>query len=75
MSMFFVRESISSMSASANSSVSSLFDADDLSQERFYRRLGQNDDNEENRDAWQYANMMNPVAGSPYGRMGAPYGR
>ena len=77
MSMFFVRESISSnMSSSRDTSVHSMFDADDLSsQEQFYRRIGQNDENESDRDAWQYTNMMNPVAGSPYRSMGTPYGR
>mmetsp|Transcript_13637 Transcript_13637/g.29678 ORF Transcript_13637/g.29678 Transcript_13637/m.29678 type:complete len:587 (+) Transcript_13637:263-2023(+) len=71
MSMFFVRESISNLSSGATS-ISSL-NADDLSQERFYRRIGENDENESDRDAWQYANMMNPTAGSPYGKMGSPY--
>lgn len=70
MSMFFVRESISSNLSSANTSVSSLFEGDDLSQELFYRRVGRGDENESDRDAWQYANMMNPIAGSPYMKMG-----
>lgn len=75
MSMFFVRESISSsIMSSANSSLSSMFEAEDMSQERFYRRVGQDDENEADRDTWQYANMMHPVAGSPYGKMGSPYG-
>ncbi|KAL7528433.1 hypothetical protein ACHAXR_003383 [Thalassiosira sp. AJA248-18] len=73
MSMFFVRESISNLSSSANSS-SGHFSGDDFSRDRFYRRVGQNDENESDRDAWQYANMMNAMAGSPYG-MGSPYGR
>lgn len=78
MSTFFVRESVSSNLSSSNESSShhSIFSGDDLrSQERFYRRVGQGEENESDRDAWQYANMMNPVAGSPYGKMGSPYGR
>eukprot|EP00581_Thalassiosira_minuscula_P018109 CAMPEP_0183713566 /NCGR_PEP_ID=MMETSP0737-20130205/8377_1 /TAXON_ID=385413 /ORGANISM="Thalassiosira miniscula, Strain CCMP1093" /LENGTH=611 /DNA_ID=CAMNT_0025942365 /DNA_START=228 /DNA_END=2061 /DNA_ORIENTATION=+ len=79
MSMFFVRESISSnlssrssvVSASNHTSTSSLFSGEDLNRDRFYRRMGQGDDNEEEREAWRYANMMNPVAGSsPYVTMG-----
>lgn len=35
------------------------FDADDLSQESFYRRVGENDESEQQRDIWQYATMMN----------------
>eukprot|EP00579_Thalassiosira_antarctica_P003932 CAMPEP_0201905428 /NCGR_PEP_ID=MMETSP0902-20130614/56503_1 /ASSEMBLY_ACC=CAM_ASM_000551 /TAXON_ID=420261 /ORGANISM="Thalassiosira antarctica, Strain CCMP982" /LENGTH=586 /DNA_ID=CAMNT_0048439541 /DNA_START=184 /DNA_END=1945 /DNA_ORIENTATION=+ len=76
MSMFFVRESISSnLSSSSAPSTISLFSGDELSRDRFYSRVGQNDENESDRDAWQYANMMNPTAGSPYGKMGSPYGR
>jgi len=76
MSMFFVRESISSnLSSRNNSRQSSIFSGDDLSsQEQFYRRLGAHDDNESDRDAWSYSNMMNPVAGSPY-RSVSGYGR
>jgi hypothetical protein len=69
MSMFFVRESISSLSKLSTSppetSNSSLFSADDLNPETFYRRIGENDESELDRDAWNYANMMNP--GSQYG--------
>jgi len=76
MSMFFVRESVSSnLSSSSAPSTISLFSGDELSRDRFYSRVGQNDENESDRDAWQYANMMNPTAGSPYGKMGSPYGR
>ncbi|KAL3765395.1 hypothetical protein ACHAWU_002313 [Discostella pseudostelligera] len=86
MSVYFARESISSSMTSTSSIGASfggrsdhqLFEADDLSQDRFYRRIGRNDENEVDRSAWQYANMMNPVAGSsPYGNMGSssPYGR
>jgi len=32
--------------------------AADLVQSKFYRRLGEGDENEEQRDRWQYANMM-----------------
>jgi hypothetical protein len=68
MSQFFVRESISSLSrvsgsASGDNSSSSLFSAGDLTPKKFYRRVGQADENETDRDAWQYAQMM---AGSPY---------
>jgi len=69
MNMFFVRESISSLSKLSTSppetSNSSLFSADDLNPETFYRRIGENDESEFDRDAWNYANMMNP--GSQYG--------
>eukprot|EP00984_Skeletonema_dohrnii_P022563 scaffold11674_cov79-Skeletonema_dohrnii-CCMP3373.AAC.3 len=71
MSLFFVRESISSsmskMSTSPQdtSNSSSLFSADDLNPETFYRRIGENDETELDRDAWNYAQMMNP--GSQYG--------
>ncbi|KAK1741151.1 TLD domain-containing protein [Skeletonema marinoi] len=70
MSLFFVRESISSsmskMSTSPqDTSNSSLFSADDLNPETFYRRIGENDETELDRDAWNYAQMMNP--GSQYG--------
>jgi len=70
MSLFFVRESISSsvskMSTSPpDTSNSSLFSADDLNPETFYRRIGESDESELDRDAWNYANMMNP--GSQYG--------
>lgn len=70
MSLFFVRETISSsiskMSTSPpDTSNSSLFSADDLNPETFYRRIGENDESELDRDAWNYANMMNP--GSQYG--------
>ena len=68
MSMFFVRESISSLSklstSPRQSSNSSVFSADDLNPETFYRRIGENDESEVDRDAWNYANMMNP--GSQY---------
>ena len=90
MSMYFARESISSSMTSSSSlgytgnsfgggrSDHQLFEADDLSQDRFYRRIGRDDENEVDRTAWQYANMMNPVVGSsPYGTMGSssPFGR
>lgn len=69
MSMFFVRQSISSLSKQSTSppetSSSSLFSADDLNPETFYRRIGENDESEVDRDAWNYANMMN--TGSQYG--------
>ena len=89
MSVYFARESLSSSMASTSSMgytgnsfgggrSDHLFEADDLSQDRFYRRIGRDDENEVDRTAWQYANMMNPVAGSsPYGTMGSssPFGR
>lgn len=69
MSMFFVRESISSLSKSPGaSSSSSLFSAEDLDRASFYRRIGDEDDDTD-RNAWQYSNMMNPMAGNPYGMM------
>ena len=74
MSVFFVRESLSNLSSS-HTSASSIFSGEDLSRDRFYRRVGQDDENESDREAWQYANMMNPTAGSPYGNMGSSYGK
>mmetsp|Transcript_16515 Transcript_16515/g.34540 ORF Transcript_16515/g.34540 Transcript_16515/m.34540 type:complete len:619 (-) Transcript_16515:136-1992(-) len=71
LSTFFVRESMSSLSmrsGSANTSSSSVFSAEDLDRNRFYRRIGQEED-DINRNAWQYSDMMNPMAGSPYGKM------
>ena len=69
LSMFFVRNSISSLSKMSTSpqdtSNSSIFSADDLNPETFYRRIGENDESELDRTAWNYANMMNP--GSQYG--------
>ena len=35
------------------------FDAGDFTQESFYRRVGENDESEQQRDIWQYATMMN----------------
>ena len=35
------------------------FDGNDFSQESFYRRVGENDESEQQRDIWQYATMMN----------------
>mmetsp|Transcript_7399 Transcript_7399/g.16137 ORF Transcript_7399/g.16137 Transcript_7399/m.16137 type:complete len:612 (+) Transcript_7399:171-2006(+) len=78
LSMFFARESTISSNLSSSTSISStssLFSSNDLSRDRFYRRVGQSDENASDRDAWQYANMMNPVFGSPYGKMNSPYGR
>ena len=73
MNAFFLRESIKSNMSSSDrddTSRSSVFSSDDLSStDQFYRRLGQNDDNEADRDAWQYSNMMNPV-GTSYRSVG-----
>ena len=71
MSMFFVRESVSSSMSKLSTSPpdtsnSSLFSGEDLKPEQFYRRIGENDESEFDRDAWNYQNMMNP--GSQYGR-------
>ncbi|KAL7486470.1 hypothetical protein ACHAW6_012069 [Cyclotella cf. meneghiniana] len=68
MSMFFVRESVSSSlrSVSRHTSTSSLFSKDDFDREKFYRRVGQSEDDDTDRNAWQYSNMMNPMSGSPY---------
>ena len=67
--MFFVRNSISSLSKMSTSpqdtSNSSIFSAEDLNPDTFYRRIGENDESELDRTAWNYANMMNP--GSQYG--------
>ena len=73
MNAFFLRESIKSNMSSSDrddTSRSSVFSSDDLSStDQFYRRLGQNDDNEADRSAWQYSNMMNPV-GTSYRSVG-----
>lgn len=73
MNAFFLRESIKSNMSSSDrddTSRSSMFSSDDLSStDQFYRRLGQNDDNEADRSAWQYSNMMNPV-GTSYRSVG-----
>lgn len=36
-----------------------IFTSRDLIQEKFYRRVGEHDENESQRNRWQYANMMN----------------
>jgi ribosomal protein L12E/L44/L45/RPP1/RPP2 len=66
MTQFFVQESMrSNMSGSSSSPTSqgrgnsSQFSSDDLlDQESFYRRVGSGDANEQARDQWQYASMM-----------------
>ena len=36
-----------------------IFTSTDLIQKKFYRRVGEDDENESQRNRWQYANMMN----------------
>jgi hypothetical protein len=49
----------SSIHSSIISDVAGSFTSSDLIQEKFYRRVGEHDENESQRDRWQYANMMN----------------
>ena len=48
------------------------FDVEDFSQDKFYRRVGENDESEQQREIWQYAKMMDTAAkwkgGAHYGR-------
>jgi len=73
MTKFFVQESaFSSMSSFSQSTRhystagGSSYAAKDFSQEEFYRRYGDNDEDELERACWQYQNMMDPTAG--YGK-------
>jgi hypothetical protein len=49
----------SSLHSSAYSDIAGSFTSTDLIQEKFYRRVGDHDENESQRNRWQYANMMN----------------
>ena len=54
MTKFFVAES----SRHAGRGMSDDFSSGDFSQTEFYRRVGENDQSEEDRDRWQYAAMV-----------------
>ena len=65
MKLFFVDQSSHTVNSSTHSSYSDMAHsprdsmmASDLTQQRFYRRLGENDESEAQRDRWQYVNMM-----------------
>lgn len=67
MTQFFMSESI--RNASINSDTSridrggSMFGSKDFDQHQFYRRIGQEDANEELRERWHYRNMMDGALG------------
>ena len=64
MTKYFIEESSRGSARSTRSTGSrstSEFSSTDLSQERFYRRVGDDLESEERRQRWQYTNMMNPV--------------
>lgn len=70
MSIFFVQESLrESMTSSSLRSVTnhtgSTFSSDDFDREKFYRRIGEDEDDTD-RVGWEYANMM---SGNPYSTM------
>ena len=60
MTQFFVSESMKNTSLNSVSSghSDSKFSSRELTQDQFYRRIGQNDAHEELRERWQYRNMM-----------------
>jgi hypothetical protein len=49
-------------SSRSRSSKSVDFDVEDFSQDKFYRRVGENDESEQQREIWQYAKMMDTAA-------------
>jgi hypothetical protein len=64
MTKYFVDQSLHSSTHSTYSDIAcspswdSTIPTAELSQQRFYRRVGENDEGEEQRNRWQYANMM-----------------
>jgi hypothetical protein len=60
MTQFFVSESMRDSSIMSTSSARSdhHFSSRELSQDQFYRRVGQGDEHEELRERWQYRSMM-----------------
>lgn len=66
MTKYFVDQSTHTVDSSTHSSYSelaysprnSMTMSAELNQQRFYRRVGENDEGEEQRNRWQYANMM-----------------
>jgi hypothetical protein len=77
MTKFFIAESIREGSCgypsdlSQQSSRSSQFSSQELVQEEFYRRVGQDRKSEERRDRWQYLNMMGGTDGVNRGVAGS----
>jgi hypothetical protein len=59
MSKFFIHESTRSVRRKHTGSIYDLETAEDFSQDRFYRRVGEKDESAQQREIWQYANMMN----------------
>lgn len=69
MTKFFIHQSTQTLgskrsagtksgNSSRTASMSVDFDGDDFTREKFYRRVGENDESEQQREIWQYANMM-----------------
>jgi hypothetical protein len=48
-----------------------MFSGDDFDQKKFYLRVGEFDEEDDDidRNAWNYSNMMHPMSGSPYKMM------
>ena len=69
MSLFFINESTRSSLRSSSGHTGSTFSSEDFDQDKFYRRVGEDDKNDTNRIAWEYFNTMNPTSGSPYRMM------
>ena len=66
MTQFFRTESSKRKSSSQSSSPQ--FSSNDLLQEKFYQRVGQDVESEERRQRWEYANMMGGDVTSPSSR-------
>jgi hypothetical protein len=79
MSHFYITESMRNLNSSSfrshsrnpsimsqfSSASASAFGSEDFDQEKFYRRVGHGDENEANRERWQYRNMMDGGGGAP----------
>jgi hypothetical protein len=59
MTNFFIHESTRSAGHNHSGSAGALDSVEYMSQDRFYRRVGESDESAQQRDIWQYANMMN----------------
>lgn len=57
---FYIHESIVSNASSRSTRSGRNFSSQEMNQEEFYRRVGQRDESEVEREGWQYAIMMNP---------------
>lgn len=72
MSLFFVQESLGGSACSSLRSVTnhtgSTFSSDDFDRDKFYRRVGEEEDDTD-RVGWEYSNIMNPTMSSPYASM------